>query len=142
METIIDNMDDEDFKGKTLFTYTFAFKDMNKEQKDFVIAQFDDWSWGMGLNIAELKVSLDGEQTKFIFKSPKPFEDKDDEDWDENDIENNILTKLIGKEQFVPNFEFSECGVDELEISFFDDKGEEYEVEVDKYSSIINKNEL
>ena len=96
----------------------------------------------MGLNIAELKVSLDGEQTKFIFKSPKPFEDKDDEDWDENDIENNILTKLIGKEQFVPNFEFSECGVDELEISFFDDKGEEYEVEVDKYSSIINKNEL
>lgn len=51
METIIDNMDDEDFKGKTLFTYTFAFKDMNKEQKDFVIAQFDDWK--------DLKETLD-----------------------------------------------------------------------------------
>jgi len=135
-------MDDEDFKGQTLFTYTFAFKNMNKEQKDFVIAQFNDWSWAMGLHIAELIVSLEGEQTKFTFKSPKPFEDKDDEDWDENDIENNILTKLIGKEQFIPNFEFSECGVDKLEINFFDDKGEEYEVEVDKYSSIINKKEL
>ena len=66
METLIDNINDEDFKGKTLFTYTFVFKNMNKEQKDFVIAQFDDWSWGMGLHIAELKVSLDDEQTKFI----------------------------------------------------------------------------
>lgn len=139
METLIDNINDEDFKGKTLFTYTFVFKNMNKEQKDFVIAQFDDWSWGMGLHIAELKVSLDDEQTKFIFKSPKTFEDKDDKDWNENDIENNILTKLIGKEQFVPSFQFSECGVEELKISFFDDKGKEYEVKVDKFSSLIQK---
>ena len=49
----------------------------------------------MGLHIAELKVFLDGEQTKFKFKSLKPFKDKDDEDFNENDIENNILTKLI-----------------------------------------------
>ena len=40
METLIDNINDEDFKGKTLFTYTFVFKNMNKEQKDFVIADY------------------------------------------------------------------------------------------------------
>ena len=43
MEKIIDNLDDEDFEDKDLFTYTFLFKDMKDEQKEYVISQFHDW---------------------------------------------------------------------------------------------------
>ena len=44
MEKIIDNMDDEDFVGKDLFTYVFAFKKMNDKQKQFVVELFHDWT--------------------------------------------------------------------------------------------------
>ena len=136
MEKIIDNMDDEDFEGIDLFTYTFLFKNMNDEQKEYVVSQFHDWDWSMGLHIAELKITKENEITKFIFKSPKLFEDKDSPDWNDDDIQNNILTKLVGKEQFIPTFQFSECGVDELEISFIDDQNLDYKVEVNKFSSL------
>ena len=48
METIIDNMDDEDFEDQTLFSYTFSFKNMNDAQKEYVIEKFHDWDWAMG----------------------------------------------------------------------------------------------
>ena len=139
METIIDNMDDEDFEGLTLFSYTFAFKNMNNDQKEYVTEQFHDWSWAMGLQIAELVVTQEKDDTKFIFKSPKSFEDKDQPQWNENDVHNNILLKLIGKEQFIPGFNFSECGLENLEIYFYDDKNNMYDVKIDKYSSLIKK---
>ncbi len=46
MEKIIDNMDDEDFVGKDLFTYVFAFKKILKVE----IYSDDDWN-----NLVETK---------------------------------------------------------------------------------------
>ena len=139
MEIIIGNLDDEDFENVQLFTYSFLFKDMTEDQKQYAIYQFQDWGWGQGLHIAELVFEKDGNNSKFTFKSPKKFEDKDSNEWNEDDIENNLITKLVGKEQFIPTFGFSDCDLDELEITFFDNKGTEYEVEVNKYSSITKK---
>ena len=139
MEKIIDNLDDEDFENVQLFTYTFLFKGMSENQKQYVIEQFHDWDWGQGLHIAELVYEIDGNNSKFIFKSPKRFEDKDSHEWNEDDIKNNLLTKLIGKEQFIPTFTFSDCGLHDLDITFFDNDKNEYTVEVNKFSSIIKK---
>lgn len=67
------------------------------------------------------------------------MEDKDSHEWNEDDIKNNLLTKLIGKEQFIPTFTFSDCGLHDLDITFFDNDKNEYTVEVNKFSSIIKK---
>lgn len=139
MEKIIDNLEEDEFKGKDLFTYSFSFKKMNEAQKEYVTNLFHDWDWEEGLHIAELIIDTTPNDTKFVFKSGKSFEDKDWDQWDENDLENNILTKLIGKGQFISQFQFSECQVEEIEISFFDNKGIEYNVEVSKDSSLEKK---
>ena len=139
MEKLIDNLDDEDFENVKLYTYTFLFKDMNEDQKQYAIDQFHDWDWGQGLYIAELIFEKKENYSKFTFKSPKKFEDKDSNDWNDNDLQNNLLTKLIGKEQFISTFSFSDCNLHDLEISFFDNDATEYNVEVSKFSSIMKK---
>jgi len=75
---------------------------------------------------------------KYIFQSPIPFEDKDIEDWSDEDLDNNIVTKLVGKEQFFSQFLFSECDVETLDIFFHDSNENKYTVEVSKYSSMTN----
>ena len=139
MDKIIDNVEDAEFEGLELFEYKFLFKEMNKEQEDFALSQFEDWDWDEGLHIAELYIQRENNASEFIFKSPKPFEDKESTDWTSEDIENNILTKLVGKEQFIPTFQFSECGLDQLQITFFDHENNAFDVSVDKYSSLTKR---
>ena len=51
MEKIIDNLEEDEFKGKDLFTYSFSFKKMNEAQKEYVTNLFHDWDWEEGLHI-------------------------------------------------------------------------------------------
>lgn len=139
MEKIIDYLDDEEFKDVKLYTYSFNFENMNDDQKNDVINLFNDWDWESGLHVAELAISKDGDSTIFTFKSPKTFELKDDENWTDEDLNNNLLTKLIGKEQFISHFEFFETGVAELITKFVDDQKNKYKVEVSKYSSLLKE---
>ena len=67
------------------------------------------------------------------------FELKDDENWTDKDLEKNLLTKLVGKEQFISQFEFFETSIAELPIKFIDDQKNKYKVEVSKYSSLIKE---
>jgi hypothetical protein len=97
---------------------------------------FDDWSWSMGLNIAHLKKVTEDRLITYIFQSPIFFEDKDIQSWSDEDIDNNIVTKLVGKEQFFSQFLFSECGVETLDIFFHDPSEKKYVVDVSKYSSM------
>ena len=137
-EIIIDNLDDEDYEGINLYQYRLSFDNANAEQQSYIEEVFDDWSWGMGLNIAHLKKVQEDSLIKYIFQSPIPFEDKDIEDWSDEDIDNNIVTKLVGKEQFFSQFLFSECDVETLDIFFHDPNENKYTVEVSKYSSMTN----
>ena len=139
MEKIIDYMDEDEFEGVKLNTYSFYFEDMNEDQKNDVINLFNDWDWESGLHIAELTIYKDNNNTIFTFKSPKMFELKDDENWTNKDLEKNLLTKLVGKEQFISQFEFFETSIAELPIKFIDDQENKYKVEVSKYSSLLKE---
>ena len=90
------------------------------------------------LNIAHLKKVQEDSITQYIFKSPIPFADKDIQDWNDEDIENNLVTKLVGKEQFFSQFLFSECEVEKLNILFYDSNDAKYNVEISKYSSMTS----
>ena len=139
MEKIIDYLDDEEFENVQLYTYSFNFKNMNDDQKNDVINLFNDWDWESGLHVAELAISKDSDSTIFTFKSPKIFELKDDENWTDEDLDKNLLTKLVGKEQFISQFEFFETSIAELPIKFVDDQKNKYKVEVSKYSSLLKE---
>ena len=139
MEKIIDYLDDEEFENVKLYTYSFNFENINDNQKNEIIDLFNDWDWESGLHIAQLAISKDNNNTIFTFKSPKMFELKDDENWTDNDLEKNLLTKLVGKEQFISQFEFFETSITELPIKFIDDQENKYKVEVSKYSSLLKE---
>ena len=139
MEKIIDYLDDEEFENVKLYTYSFNFENINDNQKNEIIDLFNDWDWESGLHIAELAIYKDNNNTIFTYKSPKMFELKDDENWTDNDLEKNLLTKLVGKEQFISQFEFFETSIAELPIKFVDDQENKYKVEVSKYSSLVKE---
>ena len=136
MDLYIDNSDD--FEGLELFEYTFKFEDINDEQIEQIIYYFKDWDWEEGLHISELNVDKNNNITSFIFKSGKYFEFKDEEKWTEEDLDKNLLTKLIGKGQFIPLFQNLE--IDSSKIKFLDNNKTEYSVEVSKGSSLIKNN--
>ena len=79
---------------------------------------FNDWDWESGLHVAELAISKDSDSTIFTFKSPKIFELKDDENWTDEDLDKNLLTKLVGKEQFISHFEFLKLVLQNLPLNF------------------------
>jgi len=134
---IIDNLNNDDNKGVKLYEYKFIFNDANKEQQSFIEDRFIDWSWNLGLNIVHLKKVCENSLVKYIFLSPIPFQDKDMIDWSEEDLKRNIVTKLVGKEQFISEFLYSDCNVDTLNIFFYDHNENKYSVEVSKYSEIL-----
>ena len=146
MEEIISDLDD--FEGKALYDYHMIFHSIDKKQRDYLIAHFQDYSWEMGLAIAHCTVSAmpkvgllksfskNEADIEFQFKSSKPFKDKDWTEWTEEDLEEILDTRLIGEEQFFSNMYFSEIGLDDKKILFIDQNQKQYQVELSKDSSI------
>jgi len=95
---IIDNS--EDFENVKLYSYQLLFYDVKKEQIDYLIAQMQDYDWDAGFAISECFLTKDDEKIIFKFTSSKAFDDKDEENWTEEDLDENLLTRMIGKEQF------------------------------------------
>ena len=149
MEEIISDL--EDFEGKALYEYRMIFHSIDKKQRDYLIAHFQDYSWDMGLTIAHCTVSdmpkvgllksfsKNEADIEFKFKSSKRFENKDGDEWLESDLDEILDTRLVGKEQFFSNIYYSDQKLDGKEIIFFDHKNNEYNVELSKYSSIEKK---
>ena len=147
MEKIIHDL--EEYEGQNLYEYRIIFYSINKKQRQWLISHFQDYSWDQGLSIAECdvspmpKVSLfksfsnNVADIEFKFKSSKTFEDKEPDEWSESDLEKNLLTRLIGKEQFFSNIAYSEEGLEDKKATFFDGNNDEYIVEMSKYSSMI-----
>lgn len=116
------------------FKYEVHFHDLTTDQIDYLISHFKDNDWDEGLAISECSVSTDGDVTKFKFSSKKRFCVKDSEEWNDDDIDNNIYTKLVGKGQFFSAIYFSsDIDVDTANVTLLDPDGALWCVELDKY---------
>ncbi len=150
MEEIINVL--EDYEGVTLYDYRVIFPSINKKQRNFLIDHFHEYAWNVGLSIAQCfvttmpKTGLLGAfknnvaDIEFVFKSSKPYEDKDQIEWTESDLVDLLDTRLVGKEQFFSNIYYSGEDLENNKPKFFDQHGYEYDVIIDKYSSIIKVN--
>jgi len=125
----------EDYEGVELFDYQLMFDNISDDQQEYLIGHFDNYSWDMGLAISEGFVETDGSKTVFKFNTPKSFALKDESEWTGNDLENNLLTRLVGKEQFFSNMFFDEMGMEDIEITFISG-ADKYKVELSKYSTM------
>lgn len=147
MEEIINEMDD--FDGKELYEYKLVFRSIDKSQRAYLINHFCDYAWEPGLAIAQCHVSAMPKaglsklfsknlaDVEFIFKSPKQFQNKDDDEWTEEDLETILDTRLVGKEQFFSNIWYSDQNMNDVDVRFYDQANNEYRVELGKYSDII-----
>ncbi len=131
---IIDNS--EDFENVKLYSYQLLFYDVKKEQIDYLIAQMQDYDWDAGFAISECFLTKDDEKIIFKFTSSKAFDDKDEENWTEEDLDENLLTRMIGKEQFFSGIFFSELGIEDKRVVFVDSNNNEYNVAISKYSDL------
>jgi len=131
---IIDNS--EDFENVKLYSYQLLFYDVKKEQIDYLIAQMQDYDWDAGFAISECFLTKDDEKIIFKFTSSKAFDDKDIENWTDEDLDKNLITRMIGKEQFFSGIFFSELGIEDKRVVFVDSNNNEYNVTISKYSDL------
>ena len=130
MKTLKDFISDyDDYKKGTLYQYRMVFSSINKHQRDYLVAHFQDYSGDFA--IVELSVSRMSNKPNseanitFEFISAYDFLD--------------ILPSLIGKEQFLSNiFYDDDRGLREKTIRFYLEDGTEYDVEISKYGGITN----
>ena len=61
--------------------------------------------------------------------------DESGEDWDDKDLAQNIVTRLLGKEQFFCGL-WSTGNFEDKEVVFVDDENNKWEVTIDKYGGL------
>ena len=126
-----------DTEGK--YHYELHMKDLNDKQIAYMKSEFEDYTWDKGLAVTEFKFKEDGNTFKIAFDSKKYF-NADEDEWGDQDFAQNIVTRLIGKEQFFCGLWSSEYKFEDKDIVFIDDKKNEWEVEISKYSGLEKKN--
>ena len=132
MKTLKDFISDyDDYKKGTLYQYRMVFSSINKHQRDYLVAHFQDYSGEQGLAIVELSVSKmpndPNSEADVTFEFSSTFDFLD------------ILPSLIGKEQFLSNiFYDDDRGLREKTIRYYLEDGTEYDVEISKYGGITN----
>ncbi len=137
-----ENQDQKDFHDelgeKGEYHYEFLFKDINSKQIKSLKSGFDEYTWDMGFAVTDFKYKEEGDLFKILFESKKYFNnDNEDDDWDDQDFAQNIVTRILGKEQFICNELWShDEPFEEKDIVFIDDKQNEWSVEVGKYGGL------
>ena len=131
MKTLKDFISDYDDykKGKPLYQYRMVFSSINKHQRDYLVAHFQDYSGDFA--IVELSVSRmpnnPNSEANITFEFISAYDFLD------------ILPSLIGKEQFLSNiFYDGDKALREKAIRLYTDDGTEYSVEISKYGGITN----
>ena len=118
------------------YHYEFHFKDISNKQIKSLKTQFEEYTWDMGFAVTDFEYKEEGDLFKILFESKKYFDNEDD-DWDDQDFAQNIVTRILGKEQFICSALWSvEESFEEKDIVFIDDKQNEWSVEVDKYGGL------
>jgi hypothetical protein len=136
MKTLKDFISDYDDykKGKPLYQYRMVFSSINKHQRDYLFAHFQDYSGDFAiveLSVSRMpKVGLTNDSNNvadILFEFSSTFDFLD------------ILPSLIGKEQFLSNiFYDGDKALREKAIRLYTDDGSQYAVEVSKYGGITN----
>ena len=146
MEEIINSS--EDYEGQTLHEFRLIFHSISKKQRQWLISHFEDYAWDGGLSISQCFVSKlpkfgffksfskNETDVEFKFTSIKPFKGKDWNEWTEDDLEEILDTRLVGKSQFFSNIYFSEIELSDKKIFLIDQDHKKYEVEISKESNI------
>ena len=125
-----------DEEGK--YHYELHFKELNDDQISEMKEMFEDYTWDMGLAVSKFDYKKDGKTFKILFDSKKYFDmqkDESGEDWDDKDLAQNIVTRLLGKEQFFCGL-WSTGNFEDKEVVFVDDENNKWEVTIDKYGGL------
>ena len=129
-----DSHDELGEEGK--YHYEFHFKDINSKQIKSLKSGFEGYTWDMGFAVTDFEFKEEGDLFKILFESKKYFDNEDD-DWDDQDFAQNIVTRILGKEQFICSALWSvEESFEEKDIVFIDDKQNEWSVEVGKHGGL------
>ena len=115
-------------KGKPLYQHRMVFSSINKHQRDYIVARFQDYSGDFA--IIELLVSR-------MPNNPNSEADVTFEFISAYDLL-DILPSLIGKERFLSNIFYDDKGLSQKTIRFYLEDGTEYDVEISKYGGITN----
>jgi len=129
-----DSHDELGEEGK--YHYEFHFKDINSKQIKSLKSGFEGYTWDMGFAVTDFEFKEEGDLFKILFESKKYFNNEDD-DWDDQDFAQNIVTRILGKEQFICSELWShDEPFEEKDIVFIDDKQNEWSVEVGKHGEL------
>jgi hypothetical protein len=129
-----DSHDELGEEGK--YHYEFHFKDINSKQIKSLKSGFEGYTWDSGFAVTDFEYKEEGDLFKILFESKKYFNNEDD-DWDDQDFAQNIVTRLLGKEQFICSELWSQDEpFEEKDIVFIDDKQYEWSVEVGKHGGL------
>ena len=96
---------------------------------------FDEYTWDMGFAVTKFEFKEDGNSFKIAFDSKKYF-DAEVDDWGDRDLAQNIVTRLVGKEQFFCNLWSSGHNLEDREIIFVDDRDNSWAVEISKFGGL------
>ena len=118
------------------YHYELHMKDLNSEQIEHMKSEFEQYTWDMGFAVTDFEFKQDGDIFKILFDSKKYF-DMEKEDWDDQDLAQNIVTRILGKEQFICSTLWGlDLNFEEKNIVFIDDKQNEWAVEVGKHGDL------
>ena len=117
------------------YHYELHMKSLNEDQIAYMKAEFDEYTWDMGFAVTKFQFKEDGNSFKIAFDSKKYF-DADVDDWGDRDLAQNIVTRLVGKEQFFCNLWSSGHNLEDREIIFVDNRDNSWAVEISKFGGL------
>jgi ankyrin repeat protein len=126
-----DQLDGADGK----YHYELHMKSLNEDQIAYIKAEFDEYTWDMGFAVTKFEFKEDGNLFKIVFDSKKYF-DAEVGDWSDRDLAQNIVTRLVGKEQFFCNLWVSGHNFEDQDIVFVDDRNYSWAVEISKFGRL------
>ena len=117
------------------YHYELHMKSLNEDQIAYMKAEFDEYTWDMGFAVTKFEFKEDGNSFKIAFDSKKYF-DAEVDDWGDRDLAQNIVTRLVGKEQFFCNLWSSGHDLEDREIIFVDNRDNSWAVEISKFGGL------
>ena len=124
---------------------------LNKKQIQAIQSTFEEYEWDMGFAVEEtIANDISNDKLLIQFVSPKKFKEIQFGHDTEDDLNSNLYTRIVGKEQFISNiyFNIGEDVMNNGEIrGFFVNLGEAsaerqinsenvYEIDFDKYGGL------
>ena len=119
-------------KEEKRYNYEFHARDLSEEQIEYLKEVFEEYAWDTGFAVTEHEYKQEGDLFQIVFKSKKYFKRVPGCDWSDRDLSQNIVARLLEKEQFFCHLRFSGHRFEEKDIKFIDDEKNMWVVEISK----------